>query len=476
MIFRQIFEPRLAQYAYLLGCQRTREALIIDPQRDIDRYLRAAAADGLRLTAVAETHIHADFLSGVRELLAHDPSAIGYLSDEGDADWKYQWPTPDDNVRLLKDGDTIQVGGIEIKAVHTPGHTPEHLSFVVVDRGAGADGALGIVSGDFVFVGDLGRPDLLESAAGAVGAMEPSARRLFDSARWFLGQPDHLQVWPGHGAGSACGKALGAVPQSTVGYERKFSPALAAAQRGEDDFVQFILEGQPEPPAYFGRMKELNRDGPPILGSLPEPHTLTADEVEAMAGDGAVCFVDTRSLEAHCAGHPAGTLFAPLGKMFPNFAGSYIDPKEEVVLIAEPEVVEEVVRELVRIGIDRIVGAVAPAILAEVDKLEATRPMTFAEVEGRIEGAAVLDVRSASEYAAGSLPGSVNIAYTRLAPRIDEVPAGDDLIVHCEIGVRAAPAASFLRRRGFEPTVVVDRFTPWFRSRGFRSRGLEESA
>lgn len=471
MIFRQILEPRLAQYAYLLGCQRTREALIVDPQRDIDRYLEIAAGEGLRITAAAETHIHADFLSGVRELLAHDPSVTGYLSDEGNADWKYEWPTPDDNVRLLKDGDTIQVGGIELRAVHTPGHTPEHLSFMIVDRGAGADEALGIVSGDFVFVGDLGRPDLLESAAGAVGAMEPSARRLFDSARWFLGQADHLQVWPGHGAGSACGKALGAVPQTTVGYERKFSPALAAAQQGEDDFVRFILEGQPEPPAYFGRMKELNRDGPPLLGSLPEPRELSADDVEAMAGDDSVCFLDTRLLEEHCSGHPAGAIFAPLGSLFPNFAGSYVDAQEQVVLIVAPAAVGEVVRDLVRIGIDRIVGFVDPQTLADVEGLASTRPVTFDEVADRLDRAAVVDVRSASEFAAGHLPGSINIAYTRLAPRIEEVPNGDDLIVHCEIGVRAAPAASFLRRRGFEPTVVVDRFTPWF-----RSRGLEESA
>ena len=263
MLFRRIVDEKLAQYTYLVGCQRTGEALLIDPERDVDRYLAIAEEEELTITAVTETHIHADFLSGARELTRRGIRA--YLSSMGGPDWSYRWPEAADPVDLLGDGDTFYVGKIEVMVVHTPGHTPEHVSFLITDRGGGADAPMGILSGDFVFVGDMGRPDLLESAAGVEGAMREGAHTLYQSVDRFLELPDWLQLWPGHGAGSACGKALGAVPESTVGYERRFSPALAAALQGEKAFVGYVLDAQPEPPLYFGRMKRLNRDGPPLL-------------------------------------------------------------------------------------------------------------------------------------------------------------------------------------------------------------------
>ena len=261
MLFRQIIDPGLAQYAYLVGCQATRDAIVIDPERDIDRYVAMAAEEGLRVKAVAETHIHADFLSGAREFAERHGVEV-YLSAEGGSDWQYRW-IHDERYRghLVKDGDTFRVGNVELQIHHMPGHTPEHICFSITDRGSGADRPMGIVSGDFVFVGDVGRPDLLESAAGQVGAMESAARALYGSLQAFLGQPDYLQLWPGHGAGSACGKALGAVPSSSVGYERMFNTAIQTAQLGEQAFVAGILEGQPEPPLYFGRMKRLNKEG-----------------------------------------------------------------------------------------------------------------------------------------------------------------------------------------------------------------------
>jgi hydroxyacylglutathione hydrolase len=272
MLFRQIFDPKLAQYAYLVGCQKTKEALLIDPERDVDQYVAIAAGEGLTITAVAETHIHADFLSGAREMAERHGARL-YLSDEGAADgWTSKWAKGGDyDVTFLHHGDSFTVGNIEITAIHTPGHTPEHLSFQIVDHGGGASEPMGLVTGDFVFVGDLGRPDLLESAAGVEHAMRPSAEKLFASARDFLDYEDFLQVWPGHGAGSACGKALGAVPQTTVGYEKRYNPMLDAARRGQEAFVDAILDGQPEPPLYFARMKQLNRDGVPLLDGLPRP-------------------------------------------------------------------------------------------------------------------------------------------------------------------------------------------------------------
>ena len=288
MLLRQVFDPYLAQYAYLVGCQRSGEALIIDPERDIDRYRELAAENGLRITAVAETHIHADFVSGGREL-AQDPNVHLYLSAEGAPDWTYRWPAEGSNAHFLKHGDHFMVGNIRVEAVHTPGHTPEHLSYLITDLGGGADQPIALATGDFVFVGDVGRPDLLESAAGIKGAMEPSARKLQESLHDRLAPfADYLQILPAHGAGSACGKTLGAVPTSTLGYERRFNGALKLALNDGDAFVREILSGQPEPPLYFATMKRVNRDGIAVTGGVPKPPRLNAAEFSRVAG-GKVC-------------------------------------------------------------------------------------------------------------------------------------------------------------------------------------------
>lgn len=464
MLLRQIFDPKLAQYAYLIGCQRTREAILVDPQRDVDRYVALAATEGLRISAVTETHIHADFLSGAREL-AERTGARLYLSDEGDADWKYRWPADDGcEVTPLRHGDSLRIGHIELRVLHTPGHTPEHLAFLVIDHGGGAAEPMGIASGDFVFVGDLGRPDLLESAAGMAGAMEPSARQLYRSLDAFLELPDFLQVWPGHGAGSACGKALGAVPMSTVGYERRYNAAIRVAARGEGPFVASILEGQPEPPPYFARMKRLNRDGVPSLSTLPEPEPRSAASLPALARQAGTVILDTRiDRAAFLRGHVAGSLFAPLNKSFPTVVGSYVEPQDEIVLVVDPARIEEAVRDLVRIGYDRVVGHVAPAELEALPGLVATRVLDFAAVAELVGTGEVVfvDVRGAAEHAAGHVPGSLNVAHTRLAPRLDEVPSDREVVVYCQTGARAAVAAALLERRDRAVSCVVDDFERW---------------
>jgi hydroxyacylglutathione hydrolase len=469
MLFRQIEDNKLAQYAYLIGCQKTNEALIIDPERDIDRYVDMATASGLKIVAVAETHIHADFLSGAREL-AEQHGARLYLSKEGGPDWQSFWAQDSDyDVHFLADGDTFKVGNIAVKALHTPGHTPEHVSFLITDLGGGADAPMGMATGDFVFVGDLGRPDLLESAAGIAGMMEPSARTLYASAQDFLELPDYLQVWPAHGAGSACGKALGAVPETTVGYERRFSPALAAAQQSEDEFVRFILEGQPEPPVYFARMKALNRDGVPLLGGVPAPEKLAVEHLGDLAGRDDVVVVDTRAeRDAFYAGHLPGSIHSPLNKSFHTFVGSYFDSEIPVYLIADEDQLDDVVRNLIRIGIDDIKGYFTPDALERYEaaggELGRTEAIDFEEMERRrsLGGVHVLDVRRGSEYAQeGHVPGALNIAHTRLLPRLDEVPGDGTLLVHCQSGNRASAAASFLARNGFDVVAVDDDFTNW---------------
>jgi hydroxyacylglutathione hydrolase len=470
MLFRQIADPKLAQYAYLIGCQQTKEALLVDPERDVDRYVAAAEAEGLKVVAVAETHLHADFLSGAREFAERHGARL-YLSAEGGPDWQSEWAhgfdrkgRPYDAV-FLHDGDTFAVGKIEVRAVHTPGHTPEHVSFLVTDRGARATTPMGVVSGDFVFVGDLGRPDLLEQAAGLHGVQEASARALYGSLPRFAALEDHLQVWPAHGAGSACGKALGAVPSTTVGYEKRYNASLAAAEDGEDAFVRAILAGQPEPPLYFARMKRDNRLGVPLLpgdaaAALPAPRALTAAELGALAGGGVV--LDTRpDRSAFMVRHLPGALHAPLTKSFPTVVGSLVaDEAAPLVLVVDAARVEEAVRDLVRIGFDRVEGFATPETLAAHfaagGAAEAIEEVGFDEVARRRDDpdVAVLDVRYASEYAAGHVPGAVNASYTRLPAYADRIPGGKKLLVHCQSGIRSAAAAAWLAREGYEVAYV----------------------
>jgi hydroxyacylglutathione hydrolase len=471
MLFRQIYDEKLSQYAYLIGCQRTGEALLLDPERDIDRYLALAQAEGIEIVAVAETHIHADFLSGAREFAEHFDVTL-YLSDEGPEDWKYEWARQsetrdgDYDVEWLHEGDIFRVGNVEIETLHTPGHTPEHLSFLVTDRGGGADEPMGIATGDFVFAGDLGRPDLLESAAKVEGAQAPAARALYRSVQRFLELPDYLQVWPGHGAGSACGKALGAVPQSTVGYETQFNPMIGAAREGEDAFIDVILSGQPEPQMYFARMKRDNRTGPPVLGGLPAPDELTVQELTEVARDEEALLIDTRlDRSAFMDRHVPGALYAPMNDTFNTVVGSLVeDETTPIILIIDEEDVDEAVRDLVRIGYDAIEA------FAEIETLrryfrEGGDRETIDEIRFDDAGALrqqgdpeVLDVRYRSEYEEGHVEGALNASYTRLPEYEADLPADKTLLVHCQSGARAAVAAAYLRQTGREVAYINDHF------------------
>jgi len=470
MLFRQIFDPKLAQYAYLVGCQQTGEALIIDPERDIDRYVELAEADGLRIVAVAETHIHADFLSGAREF-AERFGTTTYLSGEGGAEWASDWARQGKyTAQFLRDGDPFLIGKIEIRAIHTPGHTPEHLSYTITDRGGGADSPIGIVTGDFVFVGDLGRPDLLEQAAGMHGVQEPSARELFRSLQKFDALEDHLQLWPAHGAGSTCGRALGAVPQSTVGYEKRFNTSLSVAELGEDAFVEAILAGQPDPQTYFARMKRQNNHGVPLLGPLPSPQRLSIIELEEAIAEGRLLPLDTRlDRAAFMARHLPGSLFAPLNKSFNTVVGSLVeDETTPIVLIVADDRLDEAVRDLVRIGYDRIEGYITPETLARYfdrgGESAAIERITFkklAELRAS-EDVLVVDARFGSEFASGHIEGAVNASYTRLPSYTRErIPRGKELLVHCSVGARSGPAASYLAREGFRVKFVDGPIGDW---------------
>ncbi len=470
MFFRQIFDPKLAQYSYMVGCQKTGETVVIDPMRDVQQYYDIAEQEKLTITAGADTHIHADYISGLRELAERGVKV--YASDEGDADWKYEWLLNSKyKYELLKDGSTFMIGNIELKAIHTPGHTPEHLIFSVTDRGGGADKPMGIATGDFVFVGDVGRPDLLESAAGMKDVMKPSARTLYKSLEKFKSLPEYMQVWPGHGAGSACGKALGAVPKSTVGYELNFNASLKEAS-SEENFVNFILEGQPEPPLYFKQMKRDNKMGPPVLGGLPVPERTDTSRLRDFENNREVALIDTRGREAFMNGHLKGAIFSPLDKQFNTIAGSYITEEQPIYLVIDEENLVEAVRDLINVGLDNIKGYIPVAEyekwLAENNAAVSIPHLHFEQDGDKLlsDDIHVLDVRKASEFSEGHLEGAQNIPHTRLLERINEVDSGGKTVyVHCSAGGRSAVAAALVQRFGHDVAYVDGEFDEWFKDK-----------
>ncbi len=458
LLFRLIYDDALAHGSYLIGCQRTGEAVLVDPARDVDRYFALAAAEDLRLVAGVETHIHADYLSGMREL--GERGCRLYVSGEGGADWNYRWLGQRAgggryDATELRDGDRFEVGNIRFRALHTPGHTPEHLCYTVTDAGGGADAPMGVLTGDFVFVGDVGRPDLLESAAGVVGAMEPAARDLARSMRTFAGLEEYLQVWPAHGAGSACGKDLGAIPQSTVGYEKRFNGAVRASG-DEAEFVRSILAGQPEPPPYFARMKRENRDGPAVLGALPEPTKMVCGTIP-----GDAVLVDCRPWDRFRAGHRPGSINAPLDRQFITTVGSYIEPGRPIVLVAAGQDIVPAVRGLVRVGLDSVVGVVDPEELTGATS--SIEEISVAEASRRLESgkARLLDVRRRGEFEEGHAGGAEHMPHVRMAEHLGAIGPEEAVMCLCRSGKRSARACGFLRAHGRSPVNVAGGFQAW---------------
>jgi hydroxyacylglutathione hydrolase len=456
MFFQRFYDDSLAQASYLIGCQATGEALVVDPNRDVAQYVQAAQKEGLRVTHVSETHIHADFVSGARELAQLTGAQI-LLSDEGDADWKYSY-AKDANARLLKDGDHFMVGNIRVDVMHTPGHTPEHISFVITDTPA-ASGPWGILTGDFVFVGDVGRPDLLEKAAGVTGTMEAGARTLFRSLERFRALPDHLIVWPGHGAGSACGKSLGALPSSTVGYEKIGNWGVGTTN--EEDFVRMVLEGQPEPPRYFAQMKRINKEGPAILGEMPDPVRLPPHELPRVLDAGGLV-VDVRPAREYASGHVPGTINIPLNRSFNTWAGWLVPYDRDVWLLVDDscsDCAKRAAREMAMIGLDSVAGVFGSDALAAWQEsgreLGQVPQVSASELAGMLERGEVnvIDVRGRAEWQAGHLPGVPNIPVGYLTDRLEELPTDRPLVLQCQGGGRSSMAASVLKSRGI-PNVI----------------------
>jgi hydroxyacylglutathione hydrolase len=463
MLFRRIHHDRLAQSGYLVACQATGQAVVVDPLRDPAPYLEAARQEGVTIAAVTETHIHADFLSGAPTLAA----AVGarlLLSGEGDGPAGYVRPAFP-AAEWLRDGDRLRFGEVMLDVLHVPGHTPEHLAFLVTD-GAVDDVPMGMLSGDFLFVGDVGRPDLLERAAGQQGTMTSSARELYASLRRLERLPDYLQIWPGHGAGSACGKSLGAVPQSTLGYEHRTNWALGDID--EEAFVARVLAGQPEPPPYFARMKQLNASGaPPMRTVLERP----AEKLLRNAiADGAL-EVDVRPSGEFGAAHRRGALSVPLAASFLSWAGSVIPADRDLVITsstAQRHAAEQAVRELALIGIDRVLGVLSRdrSDAGRAETLEALASMPASALGNEApRGVTVLDVRNRSEWEEGHVPGARLLPLPELTSRLHELRDAGPILVHCQGGSRSAVAASVLRAAGIaDVTNVQGGFTEWLRA------------
>jgi len=299
---------------------------------------------------VMETHLHADFLSGSREFAALTGAKL-YFSDEGGPGWEYAF----DHVGL-KDGTTFMVGNLKMETLHTPGHTPESISFLLTDTPASAEPVM-FFTGDFVFVGDIGRPDLLEKAAGISGTSDAGAHQMFKSIDRFSKLPDYIQVWPGHGAGSACGKALGAVPSTTVGYEKIRNWAFRF-ENDEIGFTRFLLEDQPEPPKYFAMMKQLNKVDRPLLTAVPTLKELSNHEMMEAMGRG-VKLIDARNKTDFAKGYIPGSINIQGNNSFATWAGWILNYEEPFMLLADASMLDDLTRKLMRIGLDNIMGYVA---------------------------------------------------------------------------------------------------------------------
>lgn len=445
MYFKLVYDESLAQASYVIGCQEAEIAAVIDPKRDVDTYLKIAEDNNFKITHILETHIHADFLCGSRELAALTGGEL-ILSDEGDENWKYQFPHT-----KVKNGDIIKVGNLSIQAIHTPGHTPEHLSFLLTDHPATDKPAM-LFTGDFVFVGDVGRPDLLEQAAGLKGTQEKGAHDLFDSLQDFVKMQDYILMWPGHGAGSACGKALGAVNMSTIGYEKIRNWALQLLN-DKEAFTTELLADQPEPPRYFAMMKKLNKEDRKLLTEVPKIKNLNHQEYRE-AKNSQRELIDARPKEQFAKSYLEGSLNIPNNRSFSTWMGWFLDYETHFVLIATSNEIEDLTRKLMRIGMDHIIGYITPEQLSDFEKgnLQSYHSLDKSMIKEKMrkKDVQIIDIRGKSEYKEGHIDGGENIFLGTLDENFDKIAKDKEAIIYCGSGNRSAIAYSLLVANGFD--------------------------
>ncbi|MFG2915085.1 rhodanese-like domain-containing protein [Kitasatospora sp. NPDC048298] len=438
MIFSQYYLDCLSQASYLIADETSGQAVIVDPRRDVDEYLADARARGLTVVGVINTHFHADFLAGHLELADRTGAWIGYGQR---AETEYA-------IRKLADGERIELGDVTLEIMETPGHTPESISILVFEQ---PDDTVpyGVLTGDALFIGDVGRPDLLASAgvtAEELGAM------LYDSVhRKLMGLPDETLVFPAHGAGSACGKNLSSEKRSTIGAQRRTN--YACQSMDQDTFVRIVTAGQSVAPAYFGHDAALNRQERPLLDRANAARPLCPEGFKEARAAGAVV-LDARSPEDFGAGHVRGAVNVPLDGRFAEQAGTVLTPDSAIAIIAPQDREDEVVTRLARIGFDHIAGYLrnpGNALPALADDLTPASRLTADRLRTALAGEqppTVLDVRTCGEREAGAVEGSLHIALAELPARLGEIPTDRPLVVHCAGGHRSSIAASLLRHHG----------------------------
>jgi hydroxyacylglutathione hydrolase len=443
MTVDRIYTGGLAQVAYLVADEAAGVAAVIDPRRDIETYREWAAERDLRIETILETHVHADFVSGARELAAATGATI-FTSRRGEQEFPHH---------PLDDGDEVAVGRLRLRAFWTPGHTPEHLGYLLIDPDQRPD-PIALFSGDVLFVGEIGRPDLLGPEQ-----TQRLVEQLYETVVNHLSQlPDDVIVYPGHTAGSPCGKKIGDAPQTTIGQEKRFNYAFQA--RSKDRFVQTVMEGMPTPPAYYPTMKRVNKVGPTLLRDLPAGKPLSATDVAARQAAGAL-LIDARPVDRFARGHIPGAVSVGLGPSFAIWAGWLTPYDREVVLVLdEDEQFEDARTELRRIGIDAVAGYLAGGMIAwqaAGKPIESMETIPAEDLASRLSAYTVLDVRDRTEWQAGRLPGAINAPAGDLAQGADAPVNGSGKVaVICGTGFRSALAASLLQQRGNHDIVQVD--------------------
>ncbi|MEV8327178.1 MBL fold metallo-hydrolase [Kitasatospora sp. NPDC056731] len=438
MYFAQFYLDCLSQASYLIADERTGRAVVVDPRRDVDEYVADVEARGLTVVGVINTHFHADFLAGHLELADRTGAWIGYGRR---AETEYP-------IRKLADGERIVLGDVTLQIMETPGHTPESISILVFEQ---PDDTVpyGVLTGDALFVGDVGRPDLLASAgvtADELGAM------LYDSVHHkLMGLPDETLVFPAHGAGSACGKNLSTEKRSTIGTQRRTN--YACQPMDQDTFVRIVTAGQSAAPAYFGHDAALNRQDHPLLDRTNPARPLCPGGFKEARTAGAVV-LDARSPQDFGAGHVRGALNVPLDGRFAEQAGTVLTPDSTIAIIAPQDREGEVVTRLARIGFDHIAGYLSNpdnALPALADDLTPASRLTADQLRTALadeQPPTVLDVRTCGERETGSIERSLHIPLTELPGRLNEIPTDHPLVVHCASGHRSSIAASLLRHHG----------------------------
>lgn len=432
MIFQPFFLACLAHASYLIGSQG--EAWVIDPQRDVDDYLKAASDAGLVITGIFETHFHADFVSGHRELAQRTGAAI-YMGRKANPQFAFE---------PLLDGQSLKLGDLELTVLETPGHTPESTCLLVRDV-SDPGAAPKFFTGDTLFIGEVGRPDLLGGQGLSSQAM---AEQLFDSLQKILTLPDNVEVWPAHGAGSACGKNISQERTATLGNQRSFNYALQPMDRAT--FVELVTRDLPPPPPYFPGDVALNRQGAPTLEELGMLAALSAEAFQSRCAEGAQV-LDVRSAEAYQAAHIPGSIRIGLEGTFATWAGTIIPLETKLLLVGEAEALDQARMRLARVGLDRVLGGLAGGLEAWIAAgfptmtSEALEPEVLA---GR-KDLAVLDVRNPKETAGGYVPGARLIPLSELPLRLGEVPQGP-LAVICAGGYRSLIACGLLEAAGWE--------------------------